>query len=196
MHCFQCTECNALWDEKWKIFCRKSRRSANYIAMSSVCLSQKLIFIFKGKVDSRINQDDPGWLQDEPGWLQDNSNMIPGWPRITQDAFRMRPRMTSGWLQDDPGWLQELSKQPQVTQGLCHDGENNFHLAHLAPNCQEISLRLSRTLPVLHLLELDPWRIEEVPDRSQVTQDTWRDIVILEEHRNYQNDPSSTQFFI
>ena len=79
---------------------------------------------------------------------------------------------------------------------VCHDGENNFYLAHLAPNCQEISLRLSGTLPVLHLLELDLWRIEEVPDRSQGTQDTWRDIVILEEHRNYQNNPSSTQFFI
>ena len=91
--------------------------------------------------------------------------------------------------------LDKVSQAGQ-SQGICHDGENNFYLAHLAPNCQEISLRLSGTLPVLHLLELDLWRIEEVPDRSQGTQDTWRDIVILEEHRNYQNNPSSTQFFI
>ena len=39
--------------------------------------------------------------------------------------------------------LDKVSQAGQ-SQDICHDGENNFYLAHLAPNCQETSVSLSR----------------------------------------------------
>ena len=39
--------------------------------------------------------------------------------------------------------LDKVSQAGQ-SQDIYHDGENNFYLAHLAPNCQETSVSLSR----------------------------------------------------